>query len=660
MVDLSEIPAGTPPPGVVPNFVNPESRAPALVAICILMIVLTVPSVATRFFVRLRISKNPGLDDWIGLLGAVFTLAFTIYAIVVFSLPGNGPHIWNVPLSVYMDPNSKYFLRMLFTQILYPVCAYIIKLSLLIFYARVFVTPGLSKAKLFIYGGAVVMTLVYTVLIVLTIAFCARNPSLIDPNGSCYAKGGQVNWALSGVNIFSDFYTLAIPLFVLSGLQMSMKKKWAVGGIFLIGIFMNHEGKEECSGLSKRGESNVATFLPNVKGIVAERDSQFRDNIDLSTSDNCLIRPEIMELCRASFESTLSEKHFSYAQGITGDPDCLEAFATFFNTYFNPCIPVKSSHCITATGAASCMDALLFNICDPGDGILLPAPYWKGIDFTFKLRCSVTPIAVHVADISSTLTDALLIALENAFTSATCPVKGVMLCNPHNPLGQCYPKSVLEGCVRFCHMHKIHLISDEIYAMTSFPSEDLPSPVPFTSMLSIDVGSLSCDLLLIHTIWSTSKDFGQNGVRMGCTVTQANQELAMAHGLSAINLTSSLSAVFVTTLLTSQKLPFLLELNSQRLAIAYKLLTSFFKRNNIPYIPCNAGLYVFAKVAPNSETWEGEATIIQKFKDEGVLVAAGRGYHVPDSEKGWARIGFTLETGRLEEAIKRMQRALDN
>lgn len=302
-----------------------------------------------------------------------------------------------------------------------------------------------------------------------------------------------------------------------------------------------------------------------------------------------------------------------------------------------------------------------------------------GIEFTIKNRSSVVPIAVNAPDISLAVTDALLPALETAIESATCQVKAMLISNPHNPLGQCYPKSVLEGFVRFCNKHKIHLISDEIYAMTAFKTDDLINPVPFTSILSIDIANLGCDLSLIHTIWSTSKDFGVNGVRMvsnnrlqfmfltdltdlkqGCTVTQGNKALAVGHALAALYLTSSLTAVFVVALLTSPELPALLELNSQRLARSYEILTAFFKSNSIAYIPCNSGLYVLARLAPMAKTWEDEATVIQKMKDTGVLVAAGHGYHCPENEKGWARVSFTVKVAELEEAIRRLQKAFDD
>lgn len=101
-------------------------------------------------------------------------------------------------------------------------------------------------------------------------------------------------------------------------------------------------------------------------------------------------------------------------------------------------------------------------------------------------------------------------------------------------------------------------------------------------------------------------------------------------------------------------------LNSQRLGEAYTSLTTWLSKFKIPYIPCNAGLYVFAKIAPNAQSWEEESDTIIKLKTAGVLVSAGKSYHVPEVEKGWARIGFALEKSALEEALQRMASVFTN
>jgi aspartate/methionine/tyrosine aminotransferase len=55
----------------------------------------------------------------------------------------------------------------------------------------------------------------------------------------------------------------------------------------------------------------------------------------------------------------------------------IEALASFFNQYFNPHVPVLPAHIAVAPGAAASLDALLYNICDPGEGVLVPGPYWS-------------------------------------------------------------------------------------------------------------------------------------------------------------------------------------------------------------------------------------------------------------------------------------------
>jgi DNA-binding transcriptional MocR family regulator len=145
----------------------------------------------------------------------------------------------------------------------------------------------------------------------------------------------------------------------------------------------------------------------------------------------------------------------------------------------------------------------------------------------------------------------------------------------------------------------------------------------------------------------------------GCTVTQDNKELVTGLGLASNTQISSLSAIFTTALLSSPTLPFLITLNSARLAESYILITSFFVRYRIRYIPVNAGLTIFARLAPAAKTWDDESRMVQKLKNAGVLVSAGRTYHGVQKEKGWARLSFSIEQSRLREALRRIEIALD-
>jgi len=142
-------------------------------------------------------------------------------------------------------------------------------------------------------------------------------------------------------------------------------------------------------------------------------------------------------------------------------------------------------------------------------------------------------------------------------------------------------------------------------------------------------------------------------------VTQENKELVVGLRLASNSQISSLSAIFTTALLSSPSLPFLITLNSARLAESYILVTSFFVRYGIKYIPVNAGLSIFARLAPAAKTWEDESRTVQKLTEAGVLVSAGRDYRGVQKEKGWVRLSFSIEQNRLREALRRIEIALD-
>lgn len=134
----------------------------------------------------------------------------------------------------------------------------------------------------------------------------------------------------------------------------------------------------------------------------------------------------------------------------------------------------------------------------------------------------MVPVVADLPSLSDAFTEELAPALERAFDKASCRIRAVIITNPHNPLGQRYPRSVLESCLDFCKKHDLHFISDEVYALTSFESLDVPDPVPFVSALALDVKGLGCDLSKVHTVWSPSKDFGESGFRMVCGILLHN------------------------------------------------------------------------------------------------------------------------------------------
>lgn len=136
-----------------------------------------------------------------------------------------------------------------------------------------------------------------------------------------------------------------------------------------------------------------------------------------------------------------------------------------------------------------------------------------GFDWLFGVRSGVQPVGVEVS-IADTFTSNLIPRLGETLKTSSRPIKALVLTNPQNPFGQCYPKHVIEECILFCNEHDIHFISDEVYAMSSFKNKQSATLVPFTSALSIDVKAVGGNPARVHVVWSISKDFGSSGFRM--------------------------------------------------------------------------------------------------------------------------------------------------
>ncbi|KAG2417905.1 hypothetical protein HFD88_001004 [Aspergillus terreus] len=212
--------------------------------------------------------------------------------------------------------------------------------------------------------------------------------------------------------------------------------------------------------------------------------------IDASVAENWSIRPELLSLFQETLQTELGAQHLSYPNSHHGDTKTLQALCTFFNRYFRPHLQVKDSHIALASGSANCLAGLLYHICEPGDGVLIPAPYWNGFDFHFGVRAQVNPVAAPIRDLHDAFNpDGLLESLTAAFDTSPYPIRALVLTYPGNPLGQCCSAEALRRCAKFCHDRGLHLICDEVYALSYFGAADSEA-TPFQSIVSFDLNAM--------------------------------------------------------------------------------------------------------------------------------------------------------------------------
>lgn len=171
-----------------------------------------------------------------------------------------------------------------------------------------------------------------------------------------------------------------------------------------------------------------------------------------------------------------------------------------------------------------------FNLAAPGEGILLNRPVYGRFELDYGVEAGVEIIYADTDTDMAFMPDAVE-KYEQALASAKergVIIRAVLLVNPHNPVGKlaylfgvlldiwlgaylisiwnsgrCYPVKTLKAIARFCDRHKLHLISDEVYASCVFETDD-PEAVPFTSILSLDLNGL-IDPNLVHVLYGFSK-----------------------------------------------------------------------------------------------------------------------------------------------------------
>ncbi len=110
-------------------------------------------------------------------------------------------------------------------------------------------------------------------------------------------------------------------------------------------------------------------------------------------------------------------------------------------------------------------------LCDPGDEVLVPAPYWTTYPESIALAGGVPVVVATEAASGFRVT---VDQLEAARTPAT---KVLLFVSPSNPTGAVYPREEIEAIGRWAVDHGIWVVTDEIYEHLVYGVEHHSMPV---------------------------------------------------------------------------------------------------------------------------------------------------------------------------------------
>lgn len=172
----------------------------------------------------------------------------------------------------------------------------------------------------------------------------------------------------------------------------------------------------------------------------------------------------------------------------------------------------KPSQVVIASGAKHNVYIALRALINPGDEVILPAPFWVSYLELVKM-VGGSPVIVTAEEAAGFKMTAA--QLEQAVTPRT---KCIILNNPSNPTGMVYSREELEAIARVCVERQIYVIADEIYYGLLYDG------LPFTSFASLgdEVKELT---ILINGV---SKSYAMTGWRVGFAC--ANDAIARVMG----------------------------------------------------------------------------------------------------------------------------------
>ncbi|KAL7905942.1 PLP-dependent transferase [Trichoderma velutinum] len=419
--------------------------------------------------------------------------------------------------------------------------------------------------------------------------------------------------------------------------------------------------------LSRRAIEKNAWFREQFKRPLARQGSKNISIIDMATAENWLIRPEILSILKRNCTQGLKEGHLSYANGLGGAPELLESLSTFFNHFFSPIVPIRPEHIVTGTGCSTVLDTLIHDICDVGDGLLVTAPMWGSFQISAVLRNSVRLIPVYVPFGQSQCASDIVQAYRSAVQKASCQVRGILFCNPHNPHGHICLTEAIDGLLQYCQEANLHFISDEIYALSTFGDRDESSvrckgafhspETEFVSVLSRDLDALCVERSKVHVLYSISKDLGCSGIRLGCLVSQANEALRMSQAvLNNAKICNAATVMISPMLSNTSEMKKLLEINTKRLHRAAQIAIQFAEFHQLEYYKPVAGLYIWLRLTTECTTFDEEEALVQRCSQLGVFVGSGADYAEP--QRGWFRLTFAISEDELLEGLRRIEGAV--
>lgn len=304
-------------------------------------------------------------------------------------------------------------------------------------------------------------------------------------------------------------------------------------------------------------------------------------------------------------------------------------------------LSVEPGQVVITNGGKHAVYAALQTLVDPGDEVLLPAPYWVTYPEAIALAGGKSVVLPTGADTGFRVT---VDQLEAAVTERT---RALIFVSPSNPTGAVYPAADVQAIGEWAVARGIWVITDEIYEHLVY------GDVPFTS-LPVVVPEAAANTIVVNGV---AKTYAMTGWRVGWLI--GPPEAAGAAARLQSHMTSNVSNVAQRAALTAVS-GSLDDVYAMRDAFDRRRRTMYQMLNEVNGVEClepAGAFYAFPSMtglldrdldgASAATTMELAALLLDKIQ---IAMVPGEPFGAP----GYARFSFALGDEDLTVGLQRL------
>jgi aspartate aminotransferase len=365
--------------------------------------------------------------------------------------------------------------------------------------------------------------------------------------------------------------------------------------------------------------------------------AQGKDIISLSLGEPDFHTPEFIK--KAASEAM--EQNFTTYTPVPGYDDLRDAIAEKFNR--DNGIPYKRENIVVSTGAKQSIANLVMAVINPGDEVIIPAPYWVSYAEIVKVAGGI-PVVVP-----TTIEHDFKFTPEQFRAAITSKTKMMMFSSPCNPTGTVYTKEELRGLADVVKDYPTMVVmSDEIYEHINFLGHHF-SMAQFEDVFP-----------QIVTVNGVSKAWAMTGWRVG--YIGAPKEIADACNKIQGQFTSGTCSIAQRATIAAVKAdPAILKDMVKAFENRRELVLNAL--NAMPGVKCNrpgGAFYVFPDISSffgksaQGKVIHSAEELCMYLLDKGVALVSGEAFGDPTC----LRISYAASEETLTEAMNRVAKAL--